>query len=40
MSSERILSYSLAINEALHQMMEVDASIFLIGQPLVRGEYG
>jgi len=28
----RKLSYSLAINEALHQMMEKDASVFLIGQ--------
>jgi len=28
----RILSYSLAINEALHQMMEIDSSVFLIGQ--------
>jgi len=26
------LSYSLAINEALHQMMESDPSVFLIGQ--------
>jgi pyruvate dehydrogenase E1 component beta subunit len=32
MSSHRKLQYSLAINEALHQMMEKDASIFLIGQ--------
>lgn len=32
MSSERILSYSLAINEALHQMMESDPCVFLIGQ--------
>ncbi len=28
----RKLSYSLAINEALHQMMTVDKSVFLIGQ--------
>jgi pyruvate dehydrogenase E1 component beta subunit len=28
----RLLSYSLAINEALHQMMETDSSVFLIGQ--------
>ncbi|MFH1934144.1 MAG: alpha-ketoacid dehydrogenase subunit beta, partial [Pseudomonadota bacterium] len=28
----RQLSYALAINEALHQMMEADASVFLIGQ--------
>jgi pyruvate/2-oxoglutarate/acetoin dehydrogenase E1 component len=28
----RRLSYSLAINEALHQMMESDPSVFLIGQ--------
>ena len=27
-----MLSYSLAINEALHQMMESDPSVFLIGQ--------
>ena len=32
MSSERILSYSLAINEALHQMMESDPCVFVIGQ--------
>ena len=32
MSSHRNLQYSLAINEALHQMMEKDASVFLIGQ--------
>lgn len=32
MSSHRKLQYSLAINEALHQMMEKDASVFLIGQ--------
>lgn len=29
---ERKLTYSLAINEALHQMMDVDPSVFLIGQ--------
>jgi len=29
---ERKLSYSLAINEALHQMMTHDPSVFLIGQ--------
>jgi len=28
----RQLSYALAINEALRQMMETDASVFLIGQ--------
>jgi pyruvate dehydrogenase E1 component beta subunit len=28
----RKLSYSLAINEALHQMMDTDPSVFLIGQ--------
>lgn len=32
MSSNRRLSYSLAINEALHQMMAADDSVFLIGQ--------
>ena len=32
MSSHRKLHYSLAINEALHQMMELDSSVFLIGQ--------
>jgi len=32
MSTHRMLQYSLAINEALHQMMETDASVFLIGQ--------
>lgn len=32
MSSHRILQYSLAINEALHQMMEKDESVLLIGQ--------
>ena len=31
-SSNRKLPYSLAINEALHQMMEQDKSAFLIGQ--------
>jgi len=31
-SSNRKLQYSLAINEALHQMMEQDKSAFLIGQ--------
>lgn len=29
---KRSLSYSLAINEAFHQMMESDPSVFLIGQ--------
>jgi len=29
---ERKLTYSLAINEALHQMMDADPSVFLIGQ--------
>ncbi|MBW2596287.1 MAG: hypothetical protein JRC93_10000 [Deltaproteobacteria bacterium] len=28
----RQLNYALAINEALHQMMEADESVFLIGQ--------
>jgi acetoin:2,6-dichlorophenolindophenol oxidoreductase subunit beta len=32
MSSHRKLQYSLAINEALHQMMASDSSVFLIGQ--------
>jgi pyruvate/2-oxoglutarate/acetoin dehydrogenase E1 component len=32
MSSDRLLSYSLAINEALHLMMASDPSVFLIGQ--------
>ncbi len=32
MSSDRVLQYSLAINEALHQTMERDPSVFLIGQ--------
>lgn len=32
MSSSRKLPYSLAINEALHQVMEMDTSVFLIGQ--------
>jgi len=32
MSSHRKLSYSLAINEALHQIMASDDSVFLIGQ--------
>lgn len=32
MSSSRKLSYSLAINEAFHQMMAADDSVFLIGQ--------
>ncbi len=31
-SKNRKISYSLAINEALHQMMEADPSVFLIGQ--------
>ena len=31
-SKNRKLSYSLAINEALHQMMAKDKSVFLIGQ--------
>lgn len=31
-SKNRKLQYSLAINEALHQMMSVDKSVFLIGQ--------
>jgi pyruvate/2-oxoglutarate/acetoin dehydrogenase E1 component len=32
MSTDRKLHYSLAINEALHQMMSSDESVFLIGQ--------
>lgn len=32
MSSGRKLTYSLAINEAFHQMMEADPSFFLMGQ--------
>jgi pyruvate/2-oxoglutarate/acetoin dehydrogenase E1 component len=28
----RLLNYALAINEALHQMMESDKSVFIIGQ--------
>jgi pyruvate/2-oxoglutarate/acetoin dehydrogenase E1 component len=32
MSTDRKLSYSLAINEAFHQMMASDSSVFLIGQ--------
>lgn len=32
MSLPRTLPYSLAINEALHQMMDMDSSVFLIGQ--------
>ena len=31
-SAKRVLTYSLAINEALHQAMAEDASVFLIGQ--------
>jgi pyruvate/2-oxoglutarate/acetoin dehydrogenase E1 component len=31
-SNNRILQYSLAINEALHQVMALDESVFLIGQ--------
>jgi len=32
MSTKRKLAFSLAINEALHQMMAADSSVFLIGQ--------
>jgi pyruvate/2-oxoglutarate/acetoin dehydrogenase E1 component len=32
MSTGRKLQYSLALNEALHQMMETDPCVFLIGQ--------
>lgn len=32
MSSPRVMTYSLAINEALHQAMEADPAVFLIGQ--------
>jgi pyruvate dehydrogenase E1 component beta subunit len=31
-SKNRVLQYSLAINEAIHQMMEADKTVFLIGQ--------
>jgi pyruvate dehydrogenase E1 component beta subunit len=31
-SARRVLSYSLAINEALHQAMEARAEVFLLGQ--------
>jgi pyruvate dehydrogenase E1 component beta subunit len=31
-SNKRTLNYALAINEALHQAMEMDDSVFLIGQ--------
>ena len=31
-SGSRVLSYSLAINEALHQAMAADGAVFLIGQ--------
>jgi len=31
-SKNRVISYSLAINEALHQMMAQDNSVFIIGQ--------
>jgi len=31
-STNRILAYSLAINEALHQMMSADSSVLIIGQ--------
>ncbi|MCK4809736.1 MAG: alpha-ketoacid dehydrogenase subunit beta [Candidatus Omnitrophica bacterium] len=34
MSTDRKLQYSLAINEALRQMMDIDPSVFLIGQGL------
>src|SRR3989304_3774399 len=32
LKNKRKLKYSLAINEAIHQMMESDESVFLIGQ--------
>lgn len=32
MSTDRAMQYSLAINEALHQVMSIDESVFLIGQ--------
>jgi pyruvate dehydrogenase E1 component beta subunit len=32
MSSSRKLQYSLAINEAFHQMMAADPSVLVIGQ--------
>src|SRR5688572_28657744 len=31
-SASRKLSFGLAINEALHQMLEADSSVFLMGQ--------
>lgn len=31
-SNNRILSYSLAVNEAIKQMMTIDSSVFVIGQ--------
>ncbi len=39
MSSDRKLSYSLAINEALHQAMAADPSVFLIGQGVLSPWY-
>src|SRR3972149_5924493 len=32
LKNKRKLKYSLAINEAIHQMMAADESVFLIGQ--------
>jgi len=32
LTRKRKLQYSLAVNEALHQMMDADESVFLIGQ--------
>ncbi len=31
-SNNRSLNYALAINEAFHQVMSLDSSVFLIGQ--------
>jgi pyruvate/2-oxoglutarate/acetoin dehydrogenase E1 component len=37
----RQLTYSLAINEALHQMMDVDPGVFVIGQgSIAHGMWG
>jgi pyruvate dehydrogenase E1 component beta subunit len=38
----RILSYSKAINEAMHQMMESDPSVFVLGEDVAKmgGDFG
>ena len=38
----RILSYSKAINEAMHQMMESDPSVFILGEDVAKmgGDFG